>query len=77
VISATLFSGIGAPETAMPEWRWAWSAEIERFPSAVLAARHPESRNLGDVTVPDFTERAADVAKPDVLVFGSDFYDYQ
>src|SRR3954468_22388685 len=71
MIAATLFSGIGAPETAMPEWRWPWHAEIEKFPNAVMAARHPNSINLGDVSAPDFTERAADVARPDVLVFGS------
>jgi len=46
----TLFSGIGAPEQAMPWVDWRWSAEIEPFPSAVLAARHGHSMNLGDVT---------------------------
>lgn len=69
--AATLFSGIGAPEVAMPGWRWAWCAENEKFPSAVMAARHPNSVNLGDVTAHDFTERAAAVARPNVLVFGS------
>ena len=68
---ATLFSGIGAPETAMPHWRWPWHAEIEKFPSSVLAQRHPDSANLGDVTANDFTERAAAIARPSVLVFGS------
>lgn len=71
MIAATLFSGIGAPEVAMPHWRWAWHAEIEKFPSAVMAARHPDSVNLGDVTADDFTERAGAIARPDVLVFGS------
>ena len=71
MIAATLFSGIGAPECAMPHWRWAWCAEIEKFPSAVLKVRHPQSVNLGDVTADDFCERAAAIAKPDVLVFGS------
>lgn len=69
--AATLFSGIGAPETAMPHWRWPWHAEIEKFPAAVLAARHPESINLGDVSADDFADRAAATARPDVLVFGS------
>src|ERR1035437_2834913 len=68
---ATLFSGIGAPETAMPHWRWPWHAEIEKFPSSVLAHRHPDSVNLGDVTANEFTERAEAIAKPTVLVFGS------
>jgi DNA (cytosine-5)-methyltransferase 1 len=71
ITAATLFSGIGAPETAMPHWRWPWHAEIEKFPSAVLAQRHPESVNIGDVTGHEFTERASAVAKPSVLVFGS------
>ena len=69
--AATLFSGIGAPETAMPHWQWAWHAEIEKFPAAVLATRHPESTNLGDVSADDFADRAGAIARPDVLVFGS------
>jgi DNA (cytosine-5)-methyltransferase 1 len=69
--AATLFSGIGAPETAMPHWRWPWHAEIEKFPTAVMARRHAESINLGDVTAHDFCERAAGVARPNVLIFGS------
>lgn len=69
--AATLFSGIGAPETAMPHWQWLWHAEIEAFPSAAMAARHPGSINLGDVSAPDFVERALNVGRPDVLVFGS------
>lgn len=76
MIAATLFSGIGAPETAKPDWRWIWSAEIDRFPSAVLAARHPESINLGDVTSDGFIERAAAIGRPDVLVFGSPCQDF-
>lgn len=55
----------------MPEWFWPWHAEIEKFPSAVMAARHPDSINLGDVSAKDFAQRAADIARPDVLVFGS------
>lgn len=69
--AATLFSGIGAPEVAMPHWRWLWHAEIEKFPSAVMAARHPSSVNLGDVTADDFVDRALTIGRPDVLVFGS------
>lgn len=55
----------------MPHWRWAWHAEIEKFPSAVMAARHPGSINLGDVLAHDFTHRAAAIARPNILVFGS------
>lgn len=69
--AATLFSGIGAPEVAMPGWQWLWHAEIEAFPAAVMAERHPGSINLGDVTAPDFVERALDAGRPDIVVFGS------
>jgi len=55
----------------MPHWQWLWHAEIEKFPSAVMAARHPGSINLGDVTAHDFIERAEAVGRPDVIVFGS------
>lgn len=52
--AATCFTGIGASEVSMPEWEWVWGAEIEPFPSALMAARHPKTKNLGDVTAPDF-----------------------
>lgn len=68
--AASLFSGIGAPEVAMPGWQWLWHAEIEAFPSAVMAARHPGSVNLGDVNAPDFVERAEAFGPLDVLVAG-------
>src|ERR1700730_7128908 len=76
MIAATLFSGIGAPETAMPHWDWRWCAEIEAFPSAVLSARHPQSKNLKDVSADDFAERAARIAEPAVIVFGSPCQDF-
>jgi DNA (cytosine-5)-methyltransferase 1 len=69
VKAATCFSGIGAPEQAMQAWDWLWHAEIEPFPAAVMAARHPGSTNLGDVLAADFLERVA--SEPiDVLVGG-------
>lgn len=74
--AATLFSGIGAPELAMPSWDWLWHAEIEKFPTAVMAARFPHSVNLGDVTADDFCERALAIGRPDVLVFGSPCQSY-
>ncbi|GAJ29833.1 DNA cytosine methyltransferase [Acidomonas methanolica] len=49
--AATLCSGIGAPETAMPDWEWLWASEIEAFPSRVLARRFPHTVNLGDTTI--------------------------
>jgi len=76
MIAATLFSGIGSPEVAMPHWHWAWCAEIAPFPCAVLAARHPQCPNLGDVTNADFVERALAIAKPDVVCFGSPCQDF-
>ena len=74
--AATLFSGIGAPEVAMPEWDWIWHAEIEKFPVAVMAARHPQSVNLGDVTADDFVDRALAIGRPDVVIFGSPCQSY-
>jgi DNA (cytosine-5)-methyltransferase 1 len=69
--AATLFSGIGAPECARPDWQWLWHAEIEPFPAAVMQARHRGSLNLGNVLADDFAERAERAGRPDVLVFGS------
>ena len=77
--AATMFSGIGAPEVAMPEWDWRWCAEIEAFPSAVHAHRHSQGGiggnravpNLGDVSADDFVDRARSEGAIDVLIFGS------
>jgi DNA (cytosine-5)-methyltransferase 1 len=66
-----MFSGIGAPEVAMPWVDWAWCAEIEKFPSSVLAYRQPHSNNLGDVTAPDFISRAKSQDDIGLLVAGS------
>ena len=67
---ATLFSGIGAPEISAPDIEWVWHAEIEPFPSAVLAHHHG-TPNLGDVTAHDFIERARRIGPIDLLVAGS------
>jgi DNA (cytosine-5)-methyltransferase 1 len=67
---ATCFSGIGAPEAAAPWVEWAWCAEVEPFPAAVHAARHPGGTNLGDVLAADFLERAAALGPLEVLVGG-------
>jgi DNA (cytosine-5)-methyltransferase 1 len=67
VRGGTLFSGIGAPECAMPWVDWRWCAEIERFPSAVHHHHYPRVPNLGDVTKADWN-----ATEPvDLLVFGS------
>lgn len=68
---ATCCSGIGAPEEALPEIDWVWSAEIEAFPSAVLAARHPKTVNLGDMLAPGFMASALERGPIDLLVAGT------
>ncbi len=67
---ATCFSGIGAPEIAMPHIDWIWHSEIEPFPCAVMAARHPNNRNLGDILAPDFIDRAKALGPLDIMVGG-------
>lgn len=49
----------------------AWFAEIEPFPSAVLAHRYPRVPNLGDMTVIARQVRAGTVPAPDILVGGT------
>lgn len=67
---ATVFSGIEAPTVAMPGWSPVWFAEIDAFPSAVLAHHYPDVPNLGDVTAID--EAAIKAHGPfDVLIGGS------
>lgn len=67
--AASMFSGIGGAELALPEAQWLWCAEIEPFPSAVLAQRfgHP---NLGDVMADDFISRARAFGPLDLLCAG-------
>jgi site-specific DNA-cytosine methylase len=65
--AGTLFSGIGAPECAMPSIDWRWCADIDPFACAVHRARFPGVPNLGDVT-----RLSADAIEPvDLIVFGS------
>jgi len=66
-------SGIEAATVAWSPlgWKAAWFAEIEKFPSAVLAARWPEVSNLGDMTKIAAAVRAGEVEAPDVLVGGT------
>ncbi len=54
----------------MPWVDWRWCAEVEKFPSAVLAAHHGHP-NLGDITAPDFIERAQAYGPLDLLVAGT------
>lgn len=66
-------SGIEAATVAWEPlgWKAAWFAEIEKFPSAVLAARWPEVNNLGDMTKIAAAVRAGEVEAPDVVVGGT------
>lgn len=66
-------SGIEAASVAWHSlgWRAAWLAEIERFPSAVLAHHYPDVPNLGDMTKIAAMVRSGAVAAPDVLVGGT------
>lgn len=66
-------SGIGAPETAWAPlgWDFLWTAEIEPFPSAVLAARFQGVPNLGDMTTIAPRILAGEIAAPDILVGGT------
>ncbi len=49
----------------------AWFAEIDPFPSAVLAHRYPHVPNLGDMTAIARQVRAGTVPAPDILVGGT------
>ncbi|BBS37872.1 hypothetical protein WP5S18E01_27190 [Enterobacter cloacae] len=66
-------SGIEAASVAWHclGWQPAWFAEIEKFPSAVLAYRWPDITNLGDMTKLTSAIRAGKIEAPDVLVGGT------
>ncbi|HEY5800656.1 MAG TPA: DNA cytosine methyltransferase [Burkholderiaceae bacterium] len=66
-------SGIEAASVAWHPlgWRAAWLAEIEAFPSTVLAHHYPDVPNLGDMTKIAAQVRTSDVEAPDVLVGGT------
>ena len=66
-------SGIEAASVAWHPigWRAAWLAEIEPFPSAVLAHHYPDVPNLGDMTKLPDAIRAGEVEAPDVFCGGT------
>lgn len=66
-------SGIEAATVAWHPlgWRAEWLAEIEPFPSAVLAHHYPDVPNLGDMTKLAAKVLAGKIAAPDVLVGGT------
>lgn len=79
VVSATgvsfgsVCSGIEAASVAWEPmgWKAAWFAEIEAFPSAVLAHHWPQVQNLGDMTKIRDRIAAGEISAPDVLVGGT------
>ncbi|EJN5393289.1 Dam family site-specific DNA-(adenine-N6)-methyltransferase [Salmonella enterica] len=66
-------SGIEAASVSWESlgWQPAWFAEIEAFPSAVLAHHWPDVTNLGDMTGIAAAVHAGDVEAPDMLVGGT------
>lgn len=69
----SICSGIEAASCAWHPigWKAAWLAEIEPFPSAVLAHHFPETPNLEDITAYDFLDRAQALGPIDVLIGGT------
>jgi len=66
-------SGIEAASVAWQPlgWKASWLAEIEPFPSAVLAHRFPDVANLGDMTQISKRVLTGSVVAPDVLTGGT------
>lgn len=73
MIYGSVFSGIEAASVAWEPIGFipAWFAEIEPFPSSVLAHHWPHIKNLGDMTKIADMIKAGNVAAPDILVGGS------
>ncbi|WP_323063516.1 DNA (cytosine-5-)-methyltransferase [Aeromonas jandaei] len=73
MIYGSVCSGIEAASLAWEQLGWnpAWFAEIESFPSAVLAHHWPHVTNLGDMTKIATAVLKGDVVAPDILVGGT------
>ncbi|WP_238897518.1 DNA cytosine methyltransferase [Achromobacter xylosoxidans] len=73
LLYGSVCSGIEAVSLAWPPLglKAAWFAEIDAFPSAVLAHRYPHVPNLGDMTAIARQVRAGTVPAPDILVGGT------
>ncbi|ECW2668864.1 Dam family site-specific DNA-(adenine-N6)-methyltransferase [Salmonella enterica] len=71
-------SGIEAASIAWEPlgWQPAWFAEIEAFPSAVLATHWPDVTNLGDMTKIAAAVRSGEVESPEVVVGGTPCQSY-
>ena len=72
MIFGSVCSGIEAASVAwMPlGWKAAWFSEIEKFPKAVLKHHYPDTPDLGDMTAPDFIDRARERGPINLLVGG-------
>ena len=72
ITCGTCFSGIGAPEVALPEWDFKFCAEYAPdetgggYAAKVLQHRYPKVPNLGDISAADFLKRL--VSMPAVMV---------
>lgn len=73
MIYASVCSGVEAASLAWEPlgWQPAWFAEIEPFPSAVLAHRWPNVPNHGDMTKLTAKILVGEIEAPDVLVGGT------
>lgn len=69
----SIFSGVEAATLAWEPLGWEplAFAEVDRFPSAVLAERWPDVPNLGDVTEVDWVEKFGGPGSVDLVVGGS------
>jgi DNA (cytosine-5)-methyltransferase 1 len=66
-------SGIEAASVAWNKLGWSasWLAEIEPFPSAVLAHHYPDVPNLGDMTLLPKKILSGEIEAPDILCGGT------
>ncbi len=66
-------SGIEAASVAWNPlgWQAAWLAEIEPFPSAVLAHHYPDAPNLGDMSALPDRIRSGEIEAPDLFCGGT------
>lgn len=71
-------SGIEAASVAWKSlgWQPAWFAEIEAFPSAVLAHHWPDVANLGDMTEIAAAVNSGEVEAPEVVAGGTPCQSY-
>ena len=66
-------SGIEAASVAWNKlgWTTSWLAEIEPFPSAVLAHHYPDVPNLGDMTLLPKKILSGEIEAPDIFCGGT------